>query len=316
MIDAVVNAFDVVHTWIFEAMVQPVVYVLGIMAYQEDAYVATEWFLLGLIQMGVLYVVLRPMESFFPAEKWSDRRGIGVDVLYTLLHRLGGFALLAFMLLSPAVLAATEALRAVGITPMNLDAAWPGVTDIPWVSFLLYLVVLDLVDYGVHRLQHRLRWWWALHAVHHSQQKMSFWTDDRNHLLDSLLVDAVKAVIALAIGVEPSQFIGLVIASRMLQSVQHANVPWTLGPIGRLLVSPVFHRRHHAIGFGHEGRVMGCNFAVLFPVWDIIFRTADWSRAVEPTGIRDQLPDEGGRDYGQGFWSQQWLGCKRLLGVS
>ncbi len=315
MIDHIIATFDTVHTRLFEAVVQPMVYASGLMAYQEDAYVATEWFLLGVVQIGVLYAVLRPLETFFPAEKWSDRRGTGVDVLYTLLHRLGGFALLTFMVLSPAVLTVTETLRTVGITPMNLDAAWPGVTDIPWISFLLYMVVLDGVDYGVHRLQHRFRWWWALHAVHHSQQKMSFWTDDRNHLLDGLLIDAVKAVIALVIGVEPSQFVGIVMASRVLQSVQHANVPWTFGLIGRLIVSPVFHRRHHAIGFGHEGRTMGCNFAVLIPVWDALFGTADWNATIEPTGIRDQLPDQGARDYGQGFWRQQWLGCKRMLGV-
>ena len=316
MINALIDLFDATHTWLFEAVVQPVVYATGIMAYQEDAYTATEWFLLGLIQIGVLYAVLRPLESWCPAERWTNRHGVGVDVLYTLLHRLGGFALLVFMVLTPVMVAATEALRTVGFAPLNLDAAWPGVTDIPWVSFLLYLVVLDLADYGLHRLQHRWRWWWALHAVHHSQQKMSFWSDDRNHLLDSFLLDAAKAVIALAIGVEPSQFVGLVIASRILQSVQHANVPWTWGAVGRLTVSPVFHRRHHAIGFGHEGRALGCNFAVLFPVWDVLFRTADWSPKVEPTGIRDQLTDQGARDYGQGFWRQQWLGCKRLLGLS
>jgi hypothetical protein len=26
------------------------------------------------------------------------------------------------------------------------------------------------------------------------------------------------------------------------------------------------------------------------------------------------LPGEGARDYGQGFWAQQWLGLKRLAG--
>ena len=30
--------------------------------------------------------------------------------------------------------------------------------------------------------------------------------------------------------------------------------------------------------------------------------------------MRDQLPEEGGRDYGRGFWAQQWLGLKRLAG--
>jgi sterol desaturase/sphingolipid hydroxylase (fatty acid hydroxylase superfamily) len=282
------------------------------MIYQEDAYEATEWFLLGLIQVIALYAILRPLEWRFPAERWPDRRGVGVDVIYTLLHRLGGFALLVFFVLTPLADAVAATLRSYGFTPLNLDAAWPGVTDVPWVGFLMYLVVLDLVDYALHRMQHRYRWWWALHALHHSQRKMSFWTDNRNHLLDDLMIDAIKAAVALAIGVEPAQFVGLLIAARVLESLQHANLPWTLGVFGRVVVSPVFHRRHHAIGFGHEGRARGCNFAVLFPLWDAAFGTADWRREIEPTGIRDQLPEHGARDYGDGFWRQQWLGLKRL----
>ena len=73
--------------------------------------------------------------------------------------------------------------------------------------------------------------------------------------------------------------------------------------------------RHHAIGAGHEGRVHGCNFAVLFPLWDMVFGTADYRPVVEPTGIRDQLPQPQGaaRDYGEGFWAQQWLGLQRIF---
>jgi sterol desaturase/sphingolipid hydroxylase (fatty acid hydroxylase superfamily) len=309
-----IEGFNALHTWLFEAAVQPLLFALGGMVFQEDAYEATEWFLLGAVQIAVLYAVLRPLEARFPAEAWSDRRGVGVDVIYTLLHRLGGFALFVFLLLTPVVEAATRGLRDVGFTPLNLDALWPGVTDIAWVSFLMYLVVLDFVDYVLHRMQHRFAWWWALHALHHSQRRMSFWTDDRNHLLDDLLIDAVKAAVALAIGVEPAQFVGLIIATRVLESLQHANLRWSLGWLGRLIVSPIFHRRHHAIGFGHEGRTRGCNFAVLFPLWDMLFGTADWRADIEPTGIRDQLPAQGSRDYGRGFWRQQWLGLLRIAG--
>lgn len=305
--------FDGLHTWLFEQAVQPLLYALGGMVYQEDAYEATEWFLLGVVQIAALYAVLRPLESKTPAEAWANRRGVGVDVLYTLLHRLGAFSLLMFFLLTPVADAAAQVLRTHGFTPLNLDGLWPGVTDVPWVSFVLYLVVLDFVDYWLHRGQHRFRWWWALHALHHAQRKMSFWTDDRNHMLDDLLIDGVKVVVALAIGVEPGQFVGLIIAARVVESVQHANVAWTYGPLRRVLVSPVFHRRHHGIGVGHEGATGGCNFAVLFPLWDSLFGTADWRCEVVPTGIRDQLPEFGGRDYGQGFWRQQWLGLRRMF---
>lgn len=317
MFDTLQSAFDALHTALFESLVQPLIYQFGLMAHLEDAYTGTEWFLLGVLQVVGLYVVLRPLEARFPAERWGDRGGTGVDVAYTLLHRLGLFPLAAFLLFTPLFEQVTQWLRAVEFTPIALDSAWPGVTDIPIVSFVMYLVVLDFVDYWLHRGQHRYRWWWALHALHHSQQKMSFWADDRNHLLDDLLLDAVKAAVALAIGVEPSQFIGLIVATRVLQSLQHANLAWSLGPLGRVIVSPLFHRRHHAIGYGHEGRRYGCNFAVLFPVWDMLFGTADYRPAVEATGIRDQLPapQGAGRDYGRGFWAQQWLGLKRMTGM-
>jgi len=315
MFDALQRAFEATHSWLFDVLVQPLLFAAGAANWLEDAYPATEWFLLGVVQIALLYGLLRPLEAWFPAERWQDRRGVGVDIIYTALHRLGAFSLLVFTLLRPLADGVAGQLRGLELTPWNLDALWPGLTDVPIVSFLLYLVVLDAVDYRLHRAQHRLRWWWALHALHHSQRKMSFWTDDRNHLLDSLILDAVKAAVALAIGVEPAQFVGLVIATRLLQSVQHANVAWSYGVLGYFLVSPTFHRRHHAIGVGHEGRDRGCNFAVLFPVWDIVFGTAEFRRALEPTGIRDQLPPPQGRghDYGERFWRQQWLGLKRMV---
>ena len=77
-----------------------------------------------------------------------------------------------------------------------------------------------------------------------------------------------------------------------------------------------------AIGIGHESPAPratgapavlgGCNFGVLLPWWDMLFGTADFTLAYPATGVRDQV--EQGRDYGQGFWSQQWRGVLRLLG--
>ena len=171
-------------------------------------------------------------------------------------------------------------------------------------------MLLDLAEYWIHRAQHRVRGWWALHSLHHSQRQMTFWSDDRNHLLDDLARDAILAMLAVAIGVAPEQFVLLVACTRVLQSIQHANLRWRWGGVfERVLVSPSFHRRHHAIGAGHEGPARGCNFAVLLPVWDILFRTADLRPGFLPTGVGDQLE---GRDYGRGFWAQQWLGVRRL----
>jgi sterol desaturase/sphingolipid hydroxylase (fatty acid hydroxylase superfamily) len=54
----------------------------------------------------------------------------------------------------------------------------------------------------------------------------------------------------------------------------------------------------------------GHNFALLLPIWDILFKTALFENRYPSTGIRDQIDDSV--DYGEGFWSQQRLGLKRL----
>ena len=312
MIAWIESGIVIVQGWIYEQLVQPVLFAADLMFFSEQAFDAVEWFVIGMIEIAVLALAFGWLERRWPAEPMTDRAAVRTDVLYTLLHRLGAVPLLAFALITPVVDTLEGHLRLWGFSRLNVDQIWPGVTDGPLVSFLIYLLLLDLVDYWMHRGQHRWRWWWALHAVHHSQQQMTFWSDNRNHLLDDLLRDAILAAVAVMIGVAPGQFIALTVASRVLQSLQHANLRWRWGAAGeRLLVSPSFHRLHHAIGFGHEGKAGGCNFAVLFPIWDVVFGTADFRPGFVPTGIRDQL---AGRDYGRGFWAQQWLGLRRLFG--
>jgi sterol desaturase/sphingolipid hydroxylase (fatty acid hydroxylase superfamily) len=127
---------------------------------------------------------------------------------------------------------------------------------------------------------------------------------------------AFFAAISLFIGVQPSQFVVLVAVSNLMQSIQHVNARLPYGwLLERIVVSPIFHRRHHAVGYGHEGTAYGCNFGVLFPWWDMMFRTASWNPTVEETGIRDQLPapQGSGRSYGDGLIAQQWLAFGRIV---
>jgi sterol desaturase/sphingolipid hydroxylase (fatty acid hydroxylase superfamily) len=272
--------------------------------------------LVGILQIVLLIVVISPLEKWRPVEPVTEPSAIKVDVIYTLIHRLGLFSLVMFFTFDNVVETAFGVLRAHGFPTFNIDALWPGVTDIAWVSFLIYLIVFDFVHYLIHRGQHQFNRWWALHSLHHSQRQMTLWTDNRNHLLDDVMTALVLTVVAKLIGVGPGQFVALVALSQLSENFQHANFRCSFGWLGdRLLVSPRFHRLHHAIGIGHEsaGRktLGGHNFGVLFPWWDMLFKTADFSNRYDPTGVRDQV--EEGRDYGQGFWAQQKLGFKRFL---
>lgn len=313
-----IDTLDQLQQAMYESLLQPLMFSVGLGNLLEDGFAATGWLLAGLAQLIVMVTLFAALERWRPVEPLTDRRAVRVDVVYTLLHRLGLFRLALFFTVDPLWDALFGTLHVHGLPSFQLDQLWPGVTDIALVSFAMYLVLFDFVDYWLHRAQHRFHWWWQLHALHHSQRQMTLWSDNRNHLLDDLLRDSAMVALALLIGIPPGQFIAVVACTQLLESLAHANVRLSLGLLGRVLVSPRFHRRHHSIGIGHEsagpGTLGGHNFAVLFPVWDMLFGTANFEDRYDATGIRDQLPPEGGRDYGRGFWSQQWLGLKRLAG--
>jgi sterol desaturase/sphingolipid hydroxylase (fatty acid hydroxylase superfamily) len=323
MIDTLVDSFERAQQWLYETAVQPVVFALGGGSILEDAFDATGWLLVGLLQIAVLLAVIGPLQRWRPVEPLRDRAAVRVDVLYTLLHRLGLFRVAMFFAVDPLWDSLRGWLVVHGVTGWQLDTLiaplWPGVSDTALAAFVVYLVVFDFANYLIHRAQHQFDWWWALHAVHHSQRQMTMWTDNRNHLLDAVIVDLVLVQIGHAIGVAPGQFVAVVALSQLIESLSHANVRLPFGWLGeRLMVSPHFHRIHHSLGLGHEsngkGTLGGHNFSVLLPVWDVLFGTARFVGDDLATGIRDQLPEEGGRDYGRGFWAQQRLGLLRLVG--
>ena len=315
--DWIETVFSTAQQWLFETVLQPVMFAVGLGHLLEDGYAAAGWLLAGLVQIAVMIVVIGPLQRWKPVEAVTDRASIRTDVLYTLIHRLGLFRVALFFSVEPLFDEFFGMLHVAGYGAYQLDQLWSAFTDSALFTFAVYLVVFDFADYWIHRGQHQLEWWWRLHSLHHSQQQMTMWTDNRNHLLDDLLRDSLLVLLAQLIGVPPGQFVAIVAITQLSESLQHANLRVWFGRVGeRLWISPRFHRVHHAVGIGHEtkgrGTLGGHNFGVLLPWWDMLFRTANFEQRYDPTGVRDQV--EQGRDYGRGFWSQQWLGLKRLVG--
>ncbi len=253
LIEWLIDTFAGLQTVLFESVVQPIAFAWGAGNLLDVAFEGTGWLLLGLMQILILVVLIGPLEKWRPVEPVIDAAGVKIDFLYTLIHRLGLFKLVMFFTFENAVETVFGMLRLHGFPTFNIDAIWPGVSDIAWVSFFLYLIVFDFVHYLIHRGQHQLNRWWALHSLHHSQRQMTMWTDNRNHLLDDVVTTLLLSVTAKLIGVGPGQFVALVVLSQLSESFQHANVKCSFGWLGdRLFVSPRFHRLHHAIGIGHE----------------------------------------------------------------
>jgi len=194
-----------------------------------------------------------------------------------------------------------------GWVPPTLEGVFPFLLGQQVITFVLYAIILDCADYWRHRLSHQFRWWWALHSLHHAQRQMTFWSDDRNHLLDDLISFVWFGFIALLIGVSPLQFPLLVLVLRFLESLAHANVRLSFGWLGdRLLISPRFHRAHHGIRAAGD---RSCNYGAVLPWWDMLFGTADFARDYGRTG------DPSGEEaLATGtYWQQQMAGLRRFV---
>lgn len=303
------HGFEGLVGWVYTTLVDPVIFALGLMAWGERAFDATAFFVGGLLQVLATALICLPIEKLAPAQTIADKKQVRTDVIFTLINKLGIVPLFTFAMLLMLLTPLEAWLRLQGFSPWSLETVWPALNAMPALSVLLYVVILDFSGYWQHRLQHRINWWWQLHALHHAQRDMTFWTDDRNHVADELLGAFWLAAVALAIGVPPQQFPLLLFITKFMESLSHANVRWNFGWLKYILVSPQFHRVHHGIIIGHEGQTRGVNFGVVFTFWDTLFATADFRNAYPATGVRDQLL---GQRYGDGFWETQWLGFVRL----
>ncbi len=302
-----IDPFDAVAGWLQEYLLVPFLYEVGLMRWEDVSYGWALFAVYGACQVAITFAVCMPLEHWRPVERWPDKGAVWVDIIYTVLSRVGVLPVFTFVLFYQAQVMLNGTLADNGWVPPTLERLIPALLGQPVLTFFLYALILDFADYVRHYLSHQFRWWWALHSLHHAQRQMTFWSDDRNHLLDDMIAFVWFGVIALLVGVPPLQFPLLVLVLRFVESLSHANVRLSFGAVGeRLVISPRFHRAHH--GIRAAGQV-SCNYGSVFPWWDMLFRTADFSRDYVRTG------DPSGEEAlaTGSYVQQQWAGLRRFV---
>jgi sterol desaturase/sphingolipid hydroxylase (fatty acid hydroxylase superfamily) len=293
--------------WLYDTALVPVLYQLDMMQWEDVAYGWLLFALYGVAQVILMLAICWPMERFRRLETWPDARAVTVDIFYTLINRIGVMPLVTFVLFYNLQVSLNGWLTDRGYVPPTLEGLFPFLMGRQGLSFCIYVLILDCADYWRHRLSHQFRWWYALHSVHHAQRQMTFWSDDRNHVLDDVIAFVWFLVLGLLIGIPPMQFPLIILLLRLLESMSHANARVGFGWLGeRLLVSPRFHRAHHGVLAAGQ---RSCNYGAIFPFWDMLFGSADFSRAYAVTG--DPSAEEA---MATGSWAaQQMAGFRRLL---
>jgi len=141
-----------------------------------------------------------------------------------------------------------------------------------WAAIPATLGLLDLVSYGWHLANHRVLPLWRLHQVHHSDPTFTVSTGLRFHPGELLLSLPVRIAAVVLIGASVEAVLIFEVVFAFANLIEHGDIdaPRDLErALGRLLVTPALHRRHHT----RQGAARNSNFGTIFSVWDRLFGT-------------------------------------------
>ena len=236
---------------------------------------------------GIVFGLLSWLSPCNQGRPWWHKRGLGTDLAYWIFVPVFSRYLRIWVTVLLTMLM-------FGITNGDAiarfyDHGHGAIAELPlWQQGVLYLVATDFLLYWSHRIFHG-GFLWKYHAVHHASKDVEWISASRFHPVNLALGTCAVDIAALLSGVSPEVFIVLGPFNTFYSLFVHANLDWTLGPLKYLVVSPVFHRWHHA------SLVRDKNFASTFAIWDWMFGTFYMPQGELPGnyGIDDEAMPEG-----------------------
>lgn len=140
-----------------------------------------------------------------------------------------------------------------------------------WIAGLIWLLVLDLSSYLAHIMMHKVPFLWSFHKIHHAATEMNIVTGSRLSIAEVVFNDLIKVILLTALlGIENPGIAALfLVIRRVIDLIQHSDLPWDFGPVGYLIASPRYHRLHHS---SHPDD-FDTNYGNIFSFWDYLFGT-------------------------------------------
>jgi sterol desaturase/sphingolipid hydroxylase (fatty acid hydroxylase superfamily) len=163
-----------------------------------------------------------------------------------------------------------------GTVPLDTAAQW-----------LLLFTGHELMYYAYHRCAHRVRWFWATHAVHHSPNELTLATALRLGWTGKLTGTALFFVPLVWLGFAPLAVFATLAVNLLYQFWLHTTWIPRLGPLEWVFNTPSHHRVHHA----SNPEYLDCNYGGVLIVFDRLFGTfvAERSDIVPRYGLTTPL---------------------------
>src|SRR5690606_16112936 len=230
------------------------------------------------------------IENAYPLFHFSYHkiRHAGINIVFTLTTILVNFSL-AFLLVQSSQWATTSHFGVLSWIP-----DWP-----LWSRFLIGLLLLDFIGaWLIHWIQHKVKWMWKFHIIHHTDTHVDTTTANRHHPGESVFRFVFTILATLVAGAPMWLVFAYQSLSVLLSQFNHANIqlPEKLDRIVSLLiVTPNMHHVHHH----YRQPYTDTNYGNIFSIWDRLFGTyiqLDQSRLIY--GIDTHLDEKENSNVG------------------
>lgn len=134
--------------------------------------------------------------------------------------------------------------------------------------WLIILISEDFLYYWLHRFDHQIRLFWAVHVTHHSSQLMNFTVGFRSSVFQPIYRFIYFIPLAL-VGFRPIDILFVYAATQIWGIFVHTELVHKMGWFEYIFVTPSHHRVHH----GSNPKYLDKNMGMFLIVWDKLFGT-------------------------------------------
>ncbi|GMQ82744.1 MAG: sterol desaturase family protein [Rhodothermia bacterium] len=211
----------------------------------------------------VSLMVFWMLESAIPLFSFSKHRirHAVLNIFFTLTTLVVNFSL-AFLLVASA-----------DYTTSNQIGVLYFISLPTWLHVGLGLMLLDLIGaYFIHWIEHRVRWLWKFHLIHHTDTHVDVTTGLRHHPGESVFRASFTILGVLVAGVPIGVVLIYQMTSVFFTQISHANIK-SPPAVDRLLsyvfVTPNMHKVHHHF----SQPLTDTNYGNVLSIWDRLFGT-------------------------------------------
>lgn len=138
-----------------------------------------------------------------------------------------------------------------------------------WLTFVIAFVVLDFSHYWIHRIEHKINFFWNSHIVHHSSEEFDLACAVRQPISSFVKIFSFFMIPAALLGISPVVIATIIPIQFFAQFWYHTRHINRMGFVEKILVTPSHHRVHHAFNDVYLDK----NLSQIFIIWDKLFGT-------------------------------------------